>query len=191
MALWWIKRLDAGYTWSGDGGKTFPFRGLGISIPTLEEVLQAFPNDRMNIDIKPEDPGVVKLFVDMLQRYDCVARVMVGSFHDRQLNLFRRLCPEVATAAGVRETLSLFLLNKVRLGGLYRPKAQAFQIPEYQGSLRVVTPGFIRAAHAHGMQVHIWTVDAEEDMQRLIEWGVDGLITNYPPRLLNVLEARL
>jgi len=184
-----IKRLDAGYTWSGDGGKTFPFRGLGITIPTLEEVLQAFPNDQLNIDIKPDDPAVVKPFVDMLARYDRVAQVMVGSFHDGQLNLFRQLCPEAATAAGVRETLSLFLLNKIGLGGLYRSKAQAFQIPEYQGRLRVVTPGFIRAAHAHGMQVHIWTVDAEEDMRRLINWGVDGIITNYPGRLRGVFES--
>ena len=184
-----IKQLDAGYTWTADGGLSFPFRGMGITIPTLEEVLQAFPTAHLNIDIKPEDSRVVAPFVDLLKRYDRAAQVMVGSFHDRQLRLFRQLCPQVATAAGVRETLGLLLLNKVGLQAAYRARAQAFQIPEYYGQLRVVTPGFIEAAHAKRMQVHIWTVDEAADMHRLIEWGVDGLITNYPTRLKMVLEA--
>jgi glycerophosphoryl diester phosphodiesterase len=128
-----IQRLDAGYTWTGDGGQTFPFRSLGISIPTLEEVLQAFPTARLNIDIKPEDPAVVAPFVDLLRKYDKVTQVMVGSFHQRQLRLFRQLCPEAHTAAGVGETLGLFLLNKIGLGALYRARAQAFQIPESSG----------------------------------------------------------
>jgi glycerophosphoryl diester phosphodiesterase len=184
-----IQCLDAGYTWTADGGQSFPFRGQGITIPTLEAVLAAFPNLRLNIDIKPEDPAVVAPFVALLRKYDKVAQVMVGSFHDRQLRLFRRLCPEAETAAGVHETLGLFLLNKIGLGALYRARAQAFQIPECYGRLRVVTPGFIRAAHAHGMQVHVWTVDEEQDMRRLIDWGVDGIITNYPGQLREVLDG--
>ena len=184
-----IKALDAGYTWSEDGGQSFPFRGMGITIPTLEEVLQAFPALRLNIDIKPEDPAVVAPLVELLRRYGRAEQVMVASFHDRQLDLFRRLCPEAPTAAGVRETLGLVVLNKLGLRKLFRPRGQAFQIPECYGRLRVVTPGFIRAAHARGMQVHIWTVDAVEDMQRLIQWGVDGIFTDYPPRLKAVLEA--
>ena len=67
-----IQRLDAGYTWTADGGQSFPFRGLGITIPTLEEVLAAFPNVRLNIDIKPEDPAVVAPFVALLRKYDKV-----------------------------------------------------------------------------------------------------------------------
>ncbi len=184
-----IKSLDAGYTWTADGGVSFPYRGQGITIPTLEEVLAAFPIIRLNIDIKPEDPAVVAPFVDLLQRYDRVGQVMVGSFHDRQLKLFRQLCPGAATAAGVRETLGLFMLHKLGLSALYRPRAQVFQIPECYGRLHLVTPGFIRAAHAHGMQVHVWTVDDEADMRRLIAWGVDGLITDYPGRLRAVLAA--
>ena len=184
-----IKRLDAGYTWTADGGQSFPYRGLGITIPTLEEVLAAFPNLRLNIDIKPEDPAVVVALVDLLHRNDRVSQVMVGSFHDRQLKLFRKLCPDAATAAGVRETLGLFVLYKLGLSAFFRARAQAFQVPECYGRLRLVTPGFIRAAHAHGMQVHIWTVDDEADMRQLIEWGVDGIITDYPGRLKAVLES--
>jgi glycerophosphoryl diester phosphodiesterase len=189
LALSEIKRLDAGYTWTSDGGQTYPFRGQGVTIPTLEEVLQTFPDTRLNIDIKPEDPAVVEPFVKLLEMYEHVEKVMVGSFHDVQLRRFRQLCPGAATAAGVRETLMLYLLNKIGLARLYRTPARAFQVPEWQGRLHVVTPGFIRAAHRHGMEVHVWTVDKVEDMQRLIGWGVDGIITDYPGRLVEVVRG--
>ena len=183
-----LKNLDAGYPWSADGGDSYPFRGQGIRIPTLEEVLEAFPGTRLNIDIKPEEPEVVPLFADLLERYGRTEDVLVGSFHDDQLRRFRQLCPGYATAAGVLETLLLFSLNLLGLGAAYQPRANAFQVPEYHGRLHVVTPSFVRAAHAHNMEVHIWTVNAREDMQRLLNWGVDGLITDYPDRLLTLLE---
>lgn len=184
-----IKKLDAGYTWTNDGGKTFPFRGLGITIPTFEEILQAFPHLLINIDIKPREPQVVDAFCKLLRDHQRLELVRVGSFHDRQLQRFRQLCPEVATAAGVMETRIFYFLNLAGLAGLYHPRAQAFQVPEFSGRLHVVTPGFIRAAHAQGIEVHVWTVDEIEDMRRLIEWGVDGLITDFPERLKQVLSG--
>ena len=96
LTLAQIKALDAGYTWTEDGGQSFPFRGLGITIPTLEEAFQAFPGAFWSIDIKPDDPGVVDLFCRTLRQYDKLKQVVVGSFHDPQLRRFRRLCPEVA-----------------------------------------------------------------------------------------------
>lgn len=182
-----LKALDAGYRWSADGGQTCPYRGQGITIPTLEEVLAAFPDTRLNIDIKPTDPAIVASFVQMLRRFGRTQDVMVGSFHDDQLSRFRALCPQAPTAAGVSETRRLLILNLARLGALYRGKAVAFQIPEYSGRLHVVTPSFVRAAHQHSLEVHVWTVNETEDMQRLFEWGVDGLITDYPDRLMTLL----
>ncbi len=187
LTLAQIKALDAGYTWSADGGQTYPYRGQGITIPTLEELLEAFPGVRLNIDIKPQEPKVVSLFARTLGRYRRVDDVLVGSFHDDQLYRFRRLCPQVATAAGVRETTVLFVLNLLRLGACYQPRANAFQVPEYNGWLHVVTPGFVRAAHAHNMEVHVWTVNEPADMKRLLAWGVDGLITDYPDRLIEII----
>jgi len=182
-----LKKLDAGYTWTGDGGKSFPYRGQGITIPTLEEVFRAFPEARINIDIKPKEPRVVHQFCEMLQDLHKLDQVIVGSFHDDQLSLFRRLCPQVRTAAGATETRNFFVFCKLRLDRFYNPNAFAFQIPETVGRLRIVTPHFIRRAHAHNLQVHIWTVNETADMLRLIEWGVDGLITDYPDRLKAVL----
>ena len=185
-----IKALDAGYPWSADGGQTYPYRDRGITIPTLEEILQAFRDMRLNIDIKPDDPTVVAPFVELLQRYERTRSVMVGSFHDDQLRRFRALCPEAATAAGVAETRLLYGLNLARLGVFYRPTADAFQIPEHAGRLHVVTPRFVRAAHAKNVEVHVWTVNETEDMQRLLMWGVDGIITDYPDRLRQVLKDK-
>jgi glycerophosphoryl diester phosphodiesterase len=182
-----LKRLDAGYRWTPDGGETFPYRRQGITIPTLEEVLEAFPGMRVNIDIKQATPSIVTPFCRMLQDYDRLEHTLVGSFHQDQLNLFRQACPEVATAAGVNEVRLFFALNRSFLDGAFQPKAQAFQIPEYESGLHVVTKRFIQGAHRHNVQVHVWTVDEVEEMQRLIEWGVDGIITDYPNRLMKLL----
>jgi glycerophosphoryl diester phosphodiesterase len=187
LTLAQIKALDAGYPWSADGGQTYPYRGQGITIPTLEELLEAFPGVRLNIDIKPQAPEVVPLFAQTLERYRRVDDVLVGSFHDDQLYRFRRLCPRIATAAGVRETVLLFGLSWLRLGAVYQPRANAFQVPEYNGRLHVVTPGFVRAAHAHNMEVHVWTVNERADMKRLLDWGVDGLFSDYPDQMMDLV----
>jgi glycerophosphoryl diester phosphodiesterase len=182
-----LKRLDAGYNWTSDGGLSYPFRGLGITVPTLEEVISALPNMRLNIDIKPEDPAAVAPFCQILRRYSKLNGVMVGSFHNHQLRRFRELCPEVATAAGVSETELFYGLTLMSLSGIFQPRANAFQIPEYQGSLHVVTERFVKNAHAHNMEVHVWTVNEVDDMRRLLDWGVDGLISDYPDRLMSLL----
>ncbi|MBN1148393.1 MAG: glycerophosphodiester phosphodiesterase [Anaerolineales bacterium] len=182
-----LKSLDAGYRWTADGGGSYPYRGLGITIPTLDEVLEAFPDMRLNIDIKPQDPAVVEPFCRLLREYNRLEQVIVGSFHDDQLRRFRSLCPEVATAAGLAETRWFFLLNSLFLGRVYRARAEAFQIPEYAGGLHLVTRRFVRGAHARNVQVHVWTVNETAEMQRLLDWGVDGLITDYPDRLLALL----
>lgn len=183
-----LKRLDAGYPWTANGGENYPYRSLGIRIPTLEEVLCAFQTIPINIDIKPEEPEVVDKLSQMLHDLGKVKQTLVASFHDRQLRRFRQLCPQAATAAGVGETRSFYILNRLRLDFLYRPQATTFQIPEIEGNNRIITPRFIQRAHARGMHVHVWTVNEIEDMKRLIAWGVDGLITDYPDRLLALLE---
>ena len=183
-----VKALDAGYRWTADEGQTYPYRGKGITIPTLEEVLLALPDIRLNIDIKPEDPTVVEPFCQMLTDYNKLDQVMVGSFHDEQLRRFREYCPQVATAAGVSETRLFYLLNRAFLGAVFHPRAAAFQVPEYNEGIHLVTPSFVEGAQAHNMQVHVWTVNETADMERLISWGADGIITDYPDRLMALLK---
>ncbi len=179
-----LKNLDAGYTWTTDSGASYPFRGKGIRIPALEDVIKSFPGIRLNIDIKPEDPSVVDLLCISLREHGILDQVMVGSFHHDQLQHFRRLCPEVATTASPREVALFFGLNSLFLGGVYQNCAEAFSTPEYHGRLHLITERFVQGAHAHNMQVHVWTVNEVQDMKRLIDWGVDGIITDFPDRLM-------
>ncbi|HEX7005197.1 MAG TPA: glycerophosphodiester phosphodiesterase [Trueperaceae bacterium] len=184
-----LQALDAGYDWSpGRKGETFPYRGLGLQIPTLAQVFDSFPKAPLNLEIKQVEPSIAELLCDRIRAYGREDSVMVGSFHDTALREFRRACPEVATSAGPGEVRLLFVLSKLFLGGLYRPAADALQVPETQGSLRVVTPGFVEAAHAKNVQVHVWTPNETEEMERLLASGVDGIISDRPDRLLRVLD---
>ena len=181
-----LQQLDAGYRWTPDGGQSYPFRGRGVTIPTLRELFTAFPRTRMNVDLKQKEPSIVKAFADLLVECDMVEHVLVGSFHDDTLHDYRCHLPEAVTAAGRREILIFYFLQLLRLSWPYRPAAQAFQIPEQHGLLRI-NPHFIQAARRHEMEVHIWTVNDVADMQRLIRWGAAGIITDYPDRLLQLL----
>ncbi len=188
MTLAELKRLDAGYDWSPERtGESFPYRGQGITIPTLEEVLQAFPNRRINIEIKQEAPSIVQALCELIRQFDREDSVLVGSFYDGALSEFRAACPEVATSAGPGEVRRFFILNTAFLAGLFRPVADAFQTPEYQGDLHVVTRRFVAGAQRKNVDVHVWTVDETADMERLIDLGVDGVITDRPDRLLKLL----
>jgi glycerophosphoryl diester phosphodiesterase len=182
-----IKALDAGYHWSADEGQTFPYRGQGITVPTLEEVLAAFPGVALNIEIKQAEPSLVEPFCQLIRQYGLSDRVLVASFHQETVEAFRQACPEVAMSSGEGEVIALFALSKLLLEATYGPAAQAVQVPEYRSGLHVLTPRFVDAAHGRGLEVHAWTINETPDMQRLVELGVDGLITDYPDRLMEVL----
>ncbi len=183
-----LKTLDAGYNWSADCGQTFPFRGSGITVPTLEEVFTALPTVRINIDIKQEKPSLVASLCETIRTFDMVDRVMVASFSAKVLKAFRRVCPEVATSAGTGEVALFYVMNLVFLGRVYRSPFQAFQIPEYSSGLRVLTKKFVKTAHGLNLAVHVWTVNETTDMQRLLDLGVDGIVTDYPDRLISLLR---
>lgn len=187
MTLAQLKQLDAGYRWTPDGGATFPFRGRGITIPTLAEVFDAFPDLWINVDIKQEEPSIVAPFAAMIRRRGLEENMCVGSFSNETVAQFRRLMPSVAKAGSAREVRRLFVLHKLWLGRLYWGNADAFQIPAEHGGVRIITPRFVRDAHTKETAVHVWTVNETTDMQRLLDWGVDGLITDFPDRALKLL----
>ena len=181
-----LKRLDAGYHWTRDGGKSFPFRGRGLGVPTLREVFECLPTARFNIEPKDEAPGTVVRLCRLLRERGMNERVVVGSFRQAVIDEFRRACPEVATAAGPAEAGKFLALYQAGLAASFSPAMQALQIPEYAGGVRVVTPEFVAAARGRNLQVHAWTINDEAVMRRLIEAGVDGIMTDYPDRLLAV-----
>ena len=182
-----LEELDAGYHWSDDDGQSFPFRGQGITVPTVAQVFAAFPDMPMNIEIKQSQPSIAASFCQMIRDYGMTERVLVASFNTDTIKEFRRACPKVVTTAGEDEVRLLFGLNVVFLGAIYSPPTKALQVPEYSGDLRVVTQRFVNTAHKRNMQVHVWTVNDTGDMQRFLDLNVDGIITDYPDQLLTLL----
>jgi glycerophosphoryl diester phosphodiesterase len=110
-------------------------------------------------------------------------KVVVGSFNQTGVDDFRRECPEVATSAGTSEVSHFLAMYKTGLGTSYSPAMQALQIPEKIGSLQIVSKEFVETARRLNLDVHVWTINEPADMQRLLETGVDGIMTDYPNRL--------
>jgi glycerophosphoryl diester phosphodiesterase len=187
MTLAEVKKLDAGFRWSSDGEKTFPQRGRGLTIPTLDEVFTQFPSMRFNIEPKQEKPSLAKPLCRMIREKGMVNKIFVGSFRQTVLDAFRKECPEVATSASPEEVSEFLSRYKVGSDKSYRPAMQALQVPEYVGGIQILSKEFVAAAHARNLPVHAWTVNEEADMKRFIDFGVDGLITDYPDRLLRLL----
>ena len=185
-----IKRLDAGHRFTPDGGRSFPWRGRGLTVPTLAEVLAQFPRARLVIEPKPEAPGVAASLCAALREGGAAGRVIVGSFRDSSLDEFRRACPEVATAASTSEGLRFLAMQKAGVADALSPGVQALQVPVYFGGVRVLTRDFVEAARRRNLKVHAWTINDPEEMRRLVEAGVDGIMTDYPDRLLELLGRR-
>lgn len=189
LTLAQLKTLDAGYDWTADG-QTYPFRGQGIAIPTLEEVFRAFPERHFLVEIKPDEARVAQALCAAIRDCGMAQRVMVASFHGNALDTFRAACPEVATSAGAGEVTWYWLLQKVGLDGFYTPAFAALQVPERFGWVGLANRDFVQEAGAHGLPVHFWTIDEEEDMERLLDLGAGGIMTNRPDRLMALLRRR-
>jgi glycerophosphoryl diester phosphodiesterase len=182
-----IKQLDAGYDWSPDDGKTNPYRDQGITIPTLEEIFQAFPDYRMTIEIKKTERSMAAPFCQLIRQYEMQDQIVVASFHDERMEEFRQVCPEVATSSARQETTIFVLLTKVFLGRLYSPDFHSLQVPRKSSGITILTPSFIQAAHERGLSVEPWTIDDPDEMRQYIGWGVDGIMTDRPDLLLEIL----
>ena len=173
-----LRRLDAAHRFAPDDG--FPLRGQGIGMPLLEEAVTTFPDRMFNIDLK--QPGIAGAVAAEVERLGLEDRVMIGSFHDRRIRTFRRAAPGVATSAGPAE-VARALARRPRPG----IGADAYQVPERGAGMRLVTERFVQRAHDAGKHVHVWTVDDADDMRRLLDLGVDGLVTDRPDVLNDVL----
>lgn len=162
-------------------------------IPTLEELLETFPEERFNVDPKTDE--VVAPLVALLRRMDAVDRVCIGAFSDGRVRRIRsELGSALCTSAGPRETARLVASTKVPGGSRRgsRPPVPygCFQVPVRHMGVRIVTRRFVETAHAAGAQVHVWTVDEPAEMERLLDLGVDGIMTDRPSVLREVLSRR-
>ncbi len=187
-----LQTLDAGYDWptlrEPHHPEGTPWRGKGLKIPAVSEILERFLDARFAIEIKQDAPSVAAPLCDLLRTHKAERRSIVGAFNQKTLDEFRKACPEVATSATQSEVTRFFGLNTVLLSGLAGSPALALQIPEEAKGLTILTPRRIAAAKARNIDIHVWTVNDPDDMRRLIDMGVDGIITDYPDRMFEILN---
>lgn len=191
LSLAKVLEADAGYRFSPDGGRSFPFRGQGVRVGQLSEVLGAFGGAHFTVEIKEVQPGLPAAFCGALRRAGVERRVIVASFSDEALQAFRRVCPEVMTSMTERELRPLVLLSKVGLAGLAPVPGRAAQVPVRAGGIEIVTPSFVRAMHRRGVAVQVWTINDVPEMRRLAQMGVDGIFTDRPDVLRDVLAGQV
>ncbi len=184
-----LKRLDAGYRFSADGGRTRPFRGGGVTVPTLAEVVEAFPEVHVNIDLKRHDAAMVEAMAAFIEERGLEDRLLIASFDDSIIKAFRRRTEgRVATAAAGSETRIFWLASRLGLGRFVRTAYDALQVPPRTGRLTVADRRLLAAARRRRVQVHVWTVDEPAGMRRFLELGVDGIMSDRPDLLMQVLS---
>lgn len=180
-----LQALDAAYHWPFDGAP--PYRGKGLRIPILADVLGRFPDQRLNLELKSADEQVAHGVCTVLAAHQAQDRVLVASLDTDLLLAFRSACPKAATSATQAELTSFYLLQRLGLGRLYHPVAHALQMPPVARGVSLTGADLFAAATARGMHVDIWTVNEREAMRELVDAGVGGIITDHPDVLLDVL----
>lgn len=180
-----LAQLDAAFHFRGIEGERY--RGRGYGVPRLAEVLSRYPGVPLIIELKGTDPDVGVRAVEEVRRAGALERVWFGGFSSAVLRATRAAAPEARTSAA-REEVRWFLYRSWLGVAPSDPAYRAFQVPEMSGRTRVVSPRFVRAAHAARLDVHVWTVDLPADMERLLGWGVDGLISDRPDLAAQVIR---
>ena len=219
MTLEQIRRLDAAHwfvpgcgTCHGRPEADYALRGLAtgerkipsrlrrrgytrgdFGIPTLREVLRAFPHELINIEIKASAPQTTPYegeLAALLGEFGRTDDTIVVSFTDNATELFKLQAPLVSTAVGTAQAAAFWASAQGPLPGAPNPRHQALQVPVELGGVTVVTPGFVERAHATGLAVHVWTINDRATMEWLVDIGVDGVMTDRPTLLEQVLAER-
>lgn len=199
MTLAQVKALDAAHwfvpgcgTCHGRDPGAYTLRGEGITIPTLEEVLDRYPDVLLNVELKQTIAmtGRLELAVaELLRRFGRDDDVIVVSFLDHSILLFKAIAPEVSTATATAQVAIFKLSAEGPLPGLPNPLMHALQVPVEQSGIQVVNEDFVRDAHANALAVHVWTINDRAEMESLLALGVDGIMTDRPSVLEDVLSG--
>lgn len=179
-----LEMLDAGFTFSPDGGRTYPWRGKGVRIPTLAAVLARFPRLRFNIEAKGKEPALADALASVLRAAHREGTVCVGAgslLQARRLPEYARYLPTLAAAPHLLAAHGLFPARWAPGG--YDLAA----LPERWAGLPLLSARVTRYFHRRRMAVQAWTIDREEDMRRVLASGVDGIMSDRPDLLKRVL----
>lgn len=185
-----LARLDAGFRFADASGAS-PFRGRGIRVPLLAELLARFPGVRLNIELKRCDPQLIAGVLTLLRDAGHEQLALLAAEGNDTMQLLRAAVSErgarVALGASVGDVLGF--IRAALEGGLPPEGPMALQIPAEFLGRPLVTPELVSFAHAQGVQIHVWTINDEAEMRRLLALGVDGLMSDFPGRLRAVVDA--
>jgi glycerophosphoryl diester phosphodiesterase len=162
--------------------------GSGQGVPRLREVLSRYAQAALIVEMKDASADFARRVVDAVIEAGAVDRVALGSFHRRALEVARRHNPRIPTGSARSETRLALYASYVNLAPRWAAY-KAFQVPERAGGRRVVSKRFVRLAHRAGLVVQVWTVDAPEAIERLLSYGVDGIISDRPDVASEVVRA--
>lgn len=188
-----LKTLDAGYYWVNDDGD-HPFRDQGIELVTVEELFEAFPNQRFLIEIKDTNPyermdDISERLSKLIEEHKMEQQVTVASFDHDIIETFQQYASdEVAVSAGEQEVRNFVMTHKFFLKNLYFPSVDSMQLPLEASGYDLTTPDILGGAEQMGLQIHYWTINDPETMESLIRRGADGIVTDRPDLLVNILE---
>jgi len=175
-----LQQLDAGYRFTTDG-RTHPFRGQGVKVPSLAELFARFPDACFNIEVKQAEPEIARDVVQLIFLYQLSPRVVLAAEHDEIMQQIRAAAGgSIATSYSTGEVVDFVFKQRDGMLAEHRPVGRALQIPVAFNGIDLVTAESVRAAHGLGLEVHVWTINDREEMDRLLALGVDGLISDLP-----------
>lgn len=185
-----LRSLDAGYRFSPDG-ESYPYRGKGLRVPTLREVYERFPETSINVELKEAQPGIQERTFRIIEEFGAGERTLVAAADHSIVRRFRAVSGgRVSTAASRLEISIFYFASKVHLEKFIPIGYEALQVPPEHRGLQIVTPRFIRAARSRGVRVDVWTINDAKEMERLLDLGVDVIMTDRPEVLSRVLTER-
>ncbi len=174
-----LEGLDAGYRFTADSGKSFPYRGKSVKIGKLEEFFQTFPNKNLMIEVKPNSEYAADQLLELIQKYGREDSVIVGSFHQEIKDYLFKKNPNLAFFASKSEVTIWYLLFKVGLSHIYKMKSHVLAVPLKAGIFEL-NNSLLEKAHSQNLKVYVWTINDEPTMKLLLDMGVDGIMTDDP-----------
>ena len=178
-----LVELDAGHRFSPDG-KSFPFRGRGVRIPRLAELLEALPGACINLEIKRADLAIVEEVVRIVERVGASRRVLLAAGEDDVMELIHKVQPSTAIGSSLSDIVAFYQAVGDGSAEAHEPRGHALQIPTEFAGNPLITPEALAAARSIGLFVHVWTINERAEMRRLLDAGVDGVMSDYPAWLL-------
>lgn len=187
-----LQRLDAGHRFSPDRGVSFPHRGQGIQIPTLREALERFPGIRFNIEIKQNSPELIDATVRVVAQTRRAETTLLAAAEDDTMSALRARLAETelrpAMGAAVGDVVGF--VRAAAAGEAPPPEPMALQIPPTFAGNPLVTAELVAFAHRYDVQIHVWTINEEDEMRELLDLGVDAVMSDFPAVLRKVVDER-